>query len=302
MFLMFVLVVHSKLVHIITKQYKMDELCIYICLSFHMYTHTYIMTEINEKLFLLISNFFFIAFPVSYLLFRVYFIRPINTYPIIHIVLCLFVSLISFVYHFCDRPFHETLSDQGIYYCIIPFHGLYTLDFQFSSITAINLLSYNLSGQDTIARECCILFLFTVNQFLYGLLNSYHHASYYIFTILISLALVGFRGFKRYQLGKTILPLDGDTKMGMACAVSFFVAFQFYYWGNVQDYYMIFHAMWHLFCSLGLLFGFIWIDTLSAPTANYTKVLDTIKDIDKETEKEKEKRHKKEEQSLLDVL
>lgn len=225
------------------------------------------MNDTHEKLFMLFSNLFFLIFPTAYICYRMYTVRPFQPFLCIHLVLCLGVTWISLLYHLCDLPFNSSPEDTGIYRCVIPFQSLYSLDFQFSSLMAINLLSYGLVGCDTILREVCIVILFVANTVLYGMFGSYNHPSYYILTILASFTLVGVRGYRRYQRGVRLLPTEGNSKLGILCGLSFIVAFQFYILGNNAESYMLFHGYWHLFSSLGLFMGFAWIDTLSSASS-----------------------------------
>jgi Protein of unknown function (DUF3522) len=232
----------------------------------------------NEKLFLLIGNFFYLI-PASYLLNR--FFRLKESYAAIHCLLCVSVCLISFFYHWCDIPLPFNMSEDDLppfYHCIIPFSGLYFLDFQLSSMTAVNLFSYQLMPFDSVLREMTLIFMFIFNTFFFYASDNFTSVTYYISAIFSCLLIGLLRLYRRKQhpflstkrksstwkTPKWYFPVEGNNFFLCVFIILFIVAFVcFGTEENNVDHYMLLHGFWHVTSAWGLLFGFLWIDSLS---------------------------------------
>lgn len=219
------------------------------------------MDQFAYKLFLLCSHIAFFL-PIGYLFTR----KHIHVF--IHLFLLFSTMVTSFLYHYCDLPALEGIDRGylGLHYCLVNFQVLYALDFQLAALTAINLCSYHMSEPIRFVREIVIVMTFILTSYIYGFLKTFNDLSFYILMGSLVIILLGSRGYGRYKqyayhANRWWLPIEGTKPyaaiLSFLCLSGGFVCFAF----DMNDYYFLIHACWHIFCAVGVFFGFLWIDS-----------------------------------------
>jgi hypothetical protein len=198
--------------------------------------------DISAYGFVVASNLTFLL-PISYLIYQ----RRVHN--AVHVLLTFALMFASTVYHFCDKP--SSLDMGGI--CILPFSGLYLMDFSLSLLVAVNLLTYNIPNEIVWLREVSIAASFIGMTYLYSALHSFNNIGYYVFGLIMSLIVIGFR--IRHRCIRV-------TRWGILTVFLFAAGFVFYIL-DTSWHYQVLHGCWHILAAVALLCGFYYFDRLN---------------------------------------
>lgn len=213
------------------------------------------MSGVAGYTLVVISNGFFII-PIAYLLYKQNYRRTM-----VHMLLTLAIMFASSVYHVCDQP------DPNDYtgYCIMPFGGLYLMDFSLSVMVVVNVLTYNLPSRLEWMKSSAIAVMFICVIYVYEDVNTLNNYAYYLIGVLIGVFIAGMRLWYNVLLFNWWLLLT---------VLLFGIGFIFY---GIDDTvfasdYQYLHSVWHIFAAFGMWSGFYYMD-LCVPTKRRYKSL-----------------------------
>jgi uncharacterized protein DUF3522 len=196
-----------------------------------------------------------IASNASFLIPTGYLVHRCELNNAVHVLLCLALMAASTLYHICDQPNDGVLG--GV--CVIPFPGLYYLDFSLSIMVAVNILTYKLPSQLSWMRSLCIVAMYLTTSFIYASLSSFNHFVYYGTGVLIALFIIVMRAMYGY------ISID---RRGIATVVLFVCGFACYILDTVvPTHYQILHSAWHVLAAIGTLSGFNYFDKIAEERA-----------------------------------
>jgi peptidoglycan/LPS O-acetylase OafA/YrhL len=162
------------------------------------------------------------------------------------LTLCLMFA--STAYHVCDHPTEEDLGGN----CMMPFDGLYLMDFLMSVLVLVNVLTYHMPLRLDYVRETALVAMFVALIYMYEAMGTFQSLGFYLVGLFMALALFGVRLYH----GSIRV-----TWLGVLTLVLFACGFVFYFTDTryPQDYQTL-HSFWHIFAALGMTAGFCYFD------------------------------------------
>jgi hypothetical protein len=208
------------------------------------------MLQWSERMFLALSNLFFIIPIVSLLYPSPKRIRRLQI-PIIEIIIISILALSSLFYHLCDPD----PNCSG--FCILSYNTLFFLDFVFSFCVMPVALLYTLEEQHSAFKTLSYtVFIITAATILYAYPDS-RNQLFYLFGAIESVIVIGIRllmlSYELTSIWREYCQIQCRLMETILACIFWILAFIFR--SDVFSVaYWIHHSIWHICAAFGLFF------------------------------------------------